>query len=592
MLLGFFTITQGFAVNGINNVNTVSMERRFRLPSYRAGMISSSYDLSAGVAALFVGFFGGNAHKPRLLGCAALTMALGSFVMALPQFLTGAYQPGCEKSDSCFANGTHESSMSVGCDANDTEAAQLPSYLYVLIAGQMLHGIGGTCLFTLGVAFMDENVSSQRSPMFMGCFYALASTGPTIGYILGGYLLRFYVDIHLTPPDGISITDPRWVGAWWIGFIGSCFSFLIVSLLMFALPRELSGASEIKVSKVSQAHAGIKMDMIQVSPKQLPAALSLLLKNPVFVLLSLAGASDGIATTGVATFIPKLLQNQFQLSPSSAAIYLGAINLCTVTTAEILSGIVCGRMKLKVKGMLRMAIASSLIYIAVTPSLLVRCDSSFSKTSGELQANCNNHCGCTTFLSKPVCDSNGIEYFSPCFAGCSGRASSKEAIGAIFMNCTCTASNSNEVTNGRCGTNCRRLALFLPFFGLLVFTTFFTMVPVNGATMRCLPDSQRTFGLGVQWVFVRFLGTIPGPLLFGRIFDSTCLIWQDLDGGKTGSCWSYDSSLMGVNLFILCACVKAVTLTCYCLAYFLYVPPTKTQTNEIVSEQSSGEAHL
>lgn len=42
----------GFVVNGINNVNTQSVERRFRLPSSRSGLISSSYDFAAGMLGL------------------------------------------------------------------------------------------------------------------------------------------------------------------------------------------------------------------------------------------------------------------------------------------------------------------------------------------------------------------------------------------------------------------------------------------------------------------------------------------------------------------------------------------------------------
>lgn len=47
-------------VNGVNNVNTQSVERRFRLPSSKSGLISSSYDFSAAIVGAVISFIGEN----------------------------------------------------------------------------------------------------------------------------------------------------------------------------------------------------------------------------------------------------------------------------------------------------------------------------------------------------------------------------------------------------------------------------------------------------------------------------------------------------------------------------------------------------
>ena len=36
------------------------------------------------------------------------------------------------------------------------------------------------------------------------------------------------------------------------------------------------------------------------------------------------------------------------------------------------------------------------------------------------------------------------------------------------------------------------------------------------------------------------IGSIPGPVVFGAIFDSTCIYWQ-MDCGRRGNCWVYDN---------------------------------------------------
>ena len=48
----------GFVVNGINNVNTTTMERRFNWPSSQIAIVSSAYDFSAAILALPISLLG------------------------------------------------------------------------------------------------------------------------------------------------------------------------------------------------------------------------------------------------------------------------------------------------------------------------------------------------------------------------------------------------------------------------------------------------------------------------------------------------------------------------------------------------------
>jgi organic anion transporter 4A len=85
----------------------------------------------------------------------------------------------------------------------------------------------------------------------------------------------------------------------------------------------------------------------------------------------------------------------------------------------------------------------------------------------------------------PVCDvTTGLEYFSPCFAGCN-LASPEHA---VFHNCTCLPVTSNRsVVTGRCGLeeeSCNMMYVFLPTFLLLIFANFIITVPALNVTLR------------------------------------------------------------------------------------------------------------
>lgn len=155
---------QGMIINGFINTVVTSIERRFDLRSYQAGLIASSYDIAACVCLAFVSYFGGTGHKPRWLGWGVLIMALGSLVFALPHFTTPPYQVNLpERTGMCSANRTSP--------CQDKEGGGLSSYRFVFMLGQFLHGVGATPLYTLGVTYLDENVKTNYAPVYIGKTY-------------------------------------------------------------------------------------------------------------------------------------------------------------------------------------------------------------------------------------------------------------------------------------------------------------------------------------------------------------------------------------------------------------------------------------
>lgn len=56
---------------------------------------------------------------------------------------------------------------------------------------------------------------------------------------------------------------------------------------------------------------------------ELPRAAAALFRNPTFMFLNLAGATEGMLISGFAAFLPKLIENQFAVNASQAAMLLG-----------------------------------------------------------------------------------------------------------------------------------------------------------------------------------------------------------------------------------------------------------------------------
>lgn len=151
---------QGMIINGFINTIITSIERRFDLRSYQTGLVASSYDIAACACLAFVSYFGGTGHKPRWLGWGTLIMALGSLVFALPHFTAPSYRTSVsEQTELCSA------SRSGPCQ---DEGAGQSTYRFVFMLAQLLHGVGATPLYTLGVTYLDESVRSNYAPVYIG----------------------------------------------------------------------------------------------------------------------------------------------------------------------------------------------------------------------------------------------------------------------------------------------------------------------------------------------------------------------------------------------------------------------------------------
>lgn len=88
--------------------------------------------------------------------------------------------------------------------------------------------------------------------------------------------------------------------------------------------------------------------------------------------------------------------------------------------------------------------------------------------------------------------------------------------------------------------------------------------------------------LGLQSAIWRIFGAIPGPLIFGAIFDGTCLNWEG-ECGRRGNCWVYDNSLLSIHTLSMTIPVMLIVCVLFLLSCLTY--PKKQVTYDVVSQE-------
>lgn len=593
---------QGIIVNGFINVVITTIEKRFNLTSKQTGLIAGGYDIASFLLLVPVSYLGGrsSASKPKYIGMGVLILGIGSILFASPQYIAGTYRIIKKSENLCQQLSIPDNSTVSSCTFDDENDSNSEFYLAIFFIAQLVQGAGAAPFYTLGVTYLDENVSKKMSSVYLGIYYTTAVIGPALGYVIGGELLKIYTDFMVVDPASLGMTSESnvWIGAWWIGFVASAIICFIIAIPILAFPAELPGSKELAKEKISEAHEKTKKNNTQVGDgftniKGLPHALKQLLSNPAFFMLNLAGSSEGLLVAGFAAFLPKLIENQFSVSPSSAALLMGLVTVPAGGGGTFLGGYLVKRWNLSCSGILKFCIISTGICIIFTACFGLTCPNhdfaglTVPYTSNfndplMLNSTCNNACGCTTKKFNPICGVNGVTYYSPCHAGCQQEITINDI--KVYKNCTCINDISKDIIdqsgdtvsyeaiNTSCSTTCSYLKIFVVLAFCNMLMTFMCTMPALSATLRVVKDEEKSFALGIQWIKVRILGTIPAPIIFGALIDDTCILWNDNYEGQ-GACLVYDNYYMSRYMLSLAFIGKCTSLVFFFFAWWCYIPP-------------------
>ncbi|NWT96663.1 SO2B1 protein, partial [Urocynchramus pylzowi] len=449
-------------VSGYLKSSISTIERRYGLSSQTSGLLASFNEVGNTLLIVFVSYLGSRVHRPRLIGCGALLVSLAGFLMALPHFLTGPYEFDSSVA-STFSNTTDLCQpVAPGAWANLSDASCTPhasrenhEVLLVMFVAQALLGIGGVPIQPFGISYIDDFASERNSPLYLGILFSLTVVGPGVAFMLGSAMLRFYVDIDKVSTAEVQLTnkDPRWVGAWWLGFLVAASLVALSALPYFFFPREMP--------KEHRGHS---------AQQGFPVVLLRNLRHPVYLLVVLAQVNISAMVAGLATFMGKFLERQFSLTASLANMIIGAVNIPGAMVGIVVGGAILKRFQMSLRQCSALCVLGMLLCLLTAfPLLFLGCPT--QKVAGvthwdssgfglRATATCNARCRCPGRGFNPVCGSDGVEHTSPCSAGCTSVTLRPDSSVLNYTGCSCVG-GAGTARPGSCGTACSHL--FVPF---------------------------------------------------------------------------------------------------------------------------------
>ncbi|VVC39928.1 Organic anion transporter polypeptide OATP,Kazal domain,Major facilitator superfamily domain [Cinara cedri] len=556
LVYGLLGLNQ-FMLSAYFNGTLTTIEKRFQFSSQTSGIISSSWDFFALISFLLTSHLAGKGHRTRWLAVGSMLVGISCFIRFLPHVI---YGPGEEilqytveyeshvNSTSFLGNITRQKDKicddqpSLPEDCQNEELWNMPAFLFSI--GHALLGLGGSLYWTCGAAYLDDNVRKNAVPVLLAIVQCIRMTGPMIGYMISAYTLTKFIEPTLTPT--ITDTDPRWIGAWWMGWVPIGISCLLVATIMLLFPRTLPRAAGRKKEQLKEKDEYILTDF--------KTSMQRILTNKILVYNSISSSFYMLGVIGYWTFMPKYIETQFRQTAATSNFMSGTIGILSSGLGIVISGAVISKFKPSPRTLSManlvfegMEVLGNLAYVTLgcIPDDL-HGQWNDDKT-WNLTMECNAGCNCEQSMSyNPICSfDQSTTFYSPCFAGCA-QTIINDAVKS-YSNCTCIG-GPGTATEGVCPVDCGYN--FIIFLSLMGIMRFLSSAGRSGSTIiqfRCVKEEDKSLSLGFSEVIMALIAFMPGPVLYGTIVDATCIVW----GGKCGNdgnCWLYDGKRMNYYL--------------------------------------------
>ncbi|CAG9800804.1 unnamed protein product [Chironomus riparius] len=580
-----------------------TIEKRYKIPSKNTGVISVGNDISSLFVSAIMAYYAGKGHRPRWVGFGLLTISLFCMINTIPHALYGpgeqalmltkeyggmendtATQEILERERRKYLCNTNKTSGIAECDTGEDN--WMPQV--ILFLGQLCAGIGQSIYFSIGVAYMDDNIKKSKTPALISLSYFLRLLGPAGGYALASFCLKIYIAPDLTPT--IDNNDPRWLGAWWMGWIVLAILMFIFSFVMCMFPKELPRAALRRKLAIERKKRGMKSLDDKEIHDEVPASLSdmfvtfkRLLKNATYMLNNISSIFYYFGFMPYWIFTPKYIETQYKQSASTSSLVTGAVGIAFSAIGILASGLVISKFKPKARSLaIWNVFVGSLSVIGILAYTQLGCAENENSVvlnaplPDMLDPTCNSNCNCDYVKYSPVCGADNKIYISPCHAGC--KSYHKDNGTKFFTDCSCidrtfgydfenfslpisvteeydeTLSNrfdrandyifGGTVKDKACPINCQKeFIMFLAVMCFLKFSEATGRASNFLVGVRCIEERDKTVAMGFGLAFMCLFSFMPSPIFFGALHDMMCIVWGKTCSG-TGNCWLYDTEML------------------------------------------------
>ncbi|XP_045584595.1 solute carrier organic anion transporter family member 74D [Procambarus clarkii] len=596
-------VTQGmFFTYSVSVVST--LEKRFKLTSKETGIILSGNDISQVMLAMFLGYYGTFGHRPRWLGVGALFTAASCLTAVLPHLFYGPGTAAITAAEAATAGNLLSnltdfkakeelchSKIEDGCK-EDRSSAYLGS-IFLLFIAQFFVGIAISIFFSIGVTYLDDNVNKKSYPIYYTLTMLIRILGPVLGFFIGGQCLSIWIDPSKKP--NIDKKDPRWLGAWWLGFVFIGLALAVTSIPLFFFPRKLPATLKREGKKMLRqadkderegSNRGVeyffsvakaKREESKPTLKNLVIALKRLFTNKIWAGNLFSVTLSLLALSGYWSFKPKYLENQFRKSATEANYYTGLASLLVSVVGAVVSGSVMRWLRPGPRYVTGYNVFVTFITcLGFLALMFVGCPKLdvIGPMDGLTGPMCSADCGCTEKFTPVCAQDKSTLFYSPCYAGCTLDNVTTNPIS--YSDCRCISNSSSlaqditvstpipqeewgAATRGYCPEPCN--GFFYYFLVEIITKSISSTSRIGGSIvlLRSVADEDKGLSLGTITVFISLFAFIPAPIIMGAIIDSACVVWNS-SCGESGNCWLYDSDKFRKILHLVPAVIMLISV--------------------------------
>ncbi|XP_041484537.1 solute carrier organic anion transporter family member 2A1-like [Lytechinus variegatus] len=222
-----------------------TLQRQFLFKSSEIGVLISVNDIVAMVTVTLTAYFGASRHRPRIMGWFTFLFAVGCVVSTIPQWVEeSAFQNLTANANStgrgdfmCDVTKVPEDTCSE--KEKEESGAQHLKALWLYL-GQALFGLASSGYLSLGISYLDDGVPRNKAPLYFAGIFIVSSLGSFVAFGLSAFSLSLHTDFYKINVDdlGYDDRDPRWIGAWWLGYLVYAGLFILLALPYFLFPKK------------------------------------------------------------------------------------------------------------------------------------------------------------------------------------------------------------------------------------------------------------------------------------------------------------------------------------------------------------------